>query len=359
MADELQIWALDDDGGVTAVESTDKTETENLLEEALVNNPDMLMPDLELVGRQTPTAGGYLDLLGVDREGRLVVFELKRGALTRDAVTQAIDYCSSLEAMSDADLARHIEDRSGHSGIDSIEDFEEWYGQRFSEPQPFESLRPIRMALVGLGADEHAVRMVDYLRERGVSIALMTFYGYRHESKTLLARHMEVAPVDPPPPSPKPTYDEQMEAVRQQASDLGIENLWVEAHRSLWPSHAGAWPTARPKGVTFYHTPLYMEELVSAASAHGSNSVKLDRSGKIRVTFFPAAIELCYDEFMKAQENLPFESEPAKHPPKTHRVSNLWYCLLDAVEWAEHKDALIRLVASVDEAWIERLNRAR
>ena len=65
----------------------------------------MLMPGLTLVGRQTPTGSGWLDLLGVDEDGKLVVFELKRGKLTREAVAQAIkaNFCSvmnSTESMS-------------------------------------------------------------------------------------------------------------------------------------------------------------------------------------------------------------------------------------------------------------------
>lgn len=113
MADGFRIWVLDDSGEVTAVKQTSATEYEDDLEAALVRNSEMLMPGLELVGRQTPVAGGNLDLLGVDRDGRLVVFELKRSALTRAAVTQVIDYCSSLESMSDEDLAAHIAERSG------------------------------------------------------------------------------------------------------------------------------------------------------------------------------------------------------------------------------------------------------
>ena len=57
------------------------------------------MEGLTLVGRQTPTEGGPLDLLGVDADGRLVVFELKRGTLSRDAVAQVVDYASYLNAM--------------------------------------------------------------------------------------------------------------------------------------------------------------------------------------------------------------------------------------------------------------------
>ena len=73
--------------------------SEDLLEETLASNPDMLMPGLTLVGRQTRTEGGPLDLLGVDRDGRLTLFELKRGSLNRDAVAQVMDYGSWLESL--------------------------------------------------------------------------------------------------------------------------------------------------------------------------------------------------------------------------------------------------------------------
>ena len=148
MNDEIKIWEIDDpkEGG-RPVESIDQTDTENALEEALVKSPDMLMQGLTLVGRQTPTDSGNLDLLGVDDDGRLVVFELKRGKLTRDAIVQIVDYCSWLESLTETELAKQIASRSGTSGVDKIDDFETWYGIR--RGKPLVELKPIRMVLVG------------------------------------------------------------------------------------------------------------------------------------------------------------------------------------------------------------------
>ena len=94
---KIKLWSVESSGSTrkaTAVADIDTTETEQQLEDLLVNSPDLLMDNLTLVGRQLPTEGGPLDLLGVDTDGRLVVFELKRGTLTRDAVAQALDYAS-------------------------------------------------------------------------------------------------------------------------------------------------------------------------------------------------------------------------------------------------------------------------
>ena len=87
--EEVQIWSLDG-ADAKQLPMTGQLESESGLEDILVKNPGLLMEDLTLVGRQTPTEGGPLDLLGVDEYGRLVVFELKRGTLSRDAVAQVI-----------------------------------------------------------------------------------------------------------------------------------------------------------------------------------------------------------------------------------------------------------------------------
>jgi len=66
------------------VDAIAETTTEKLLEDVLARSPDVLMPNLRLVGRQTETPGGPLDLLGVDEDGRLVVFELSGSAHLRN-----------------------------------------------------------------------------------------------------------------------------------------------------------------------------------------------------------------------------------------------------------------------------------
>ena len=124
-----------------------------MLEAVLVANPDMLMSGLTLVGRQVPVETGFVDLLGIDEDGRLVVFELKREKLTRAAVAQVLDYCTYLETLSGSEIGTLLAERSGKDGIERTGDFEEWYGS-----QRGEFIRPVRMVLVGLGLDVSAHR---------------------------------------------------------------------------------------------------------------------------------------------------------------------------------------------------------
>ena len=231
--DELGIWALkgDETEEVETVDAVSKADlAERRLEEALVRRPDMLESGIQLVGRQTPTAGGPLDLLGVDTKGLLVVFELKRHAITRDAVAQCIDYASALNVMDPEELATHIADHSGKNGIEKIDDFKAWY-KKEAEENEFEkelsNLLPPRLVLVGLGIDHSAERMARLLQDYGVNISVLTFYGFQHGGETLLARQVEVE-VDHTPSSSKGKKSAEKQLYRE---------FWTEFLTEFGQSH--------------------------------------------------------------------------------------------------------------------------
>ena len=195
--EEIKIWRIATAGSdkpkAVSVEAILETTTEQLLEEVLTASPDLLMPDLHLIGRQTETPNGPLDLLGVDEDGRLVVFELKRGDLTRDAVAQALDYGSYLAGLEPDALCRHINEHCGRGGTEHIGDFSEWYQSQFQ--RPVSDIGRPRIMLVGLGVDERAKRMVAFLAQSEIDISLITFHGFRQNDEILLARQVEVSSV--------------------------------------------------------------------------------------------------------------------------------------------------------------------
>ena len=76
MKTDIGIWQTDPTSRARSkLDLTGRVETEEMLEAVLVANPEMLMRGLTLVGRQVPVATGFVDLLGIDGDGRLVVFE--------------------------------------------------------------------------------------------------------------------------------------------------------------------------------------------------------------------------------------------------------------------------------------------
>lgn len=193
---KVKLWLLDKNDKnqlyPVQLEEVKEAETEKQLENILVSNPDLLMPGLKLIGRQTPTNGGPLDLLGIDEDGNLIVFELKRGTLARDAIAQVIDYASFLDDLDKETLFQHISDRSGYGGIDKI-DFKNWYQEQFSGNLGALDAPP-KMVLVGLGADDTTRRMVSYLSKTGVDISLITFYVFKKGEEIFLAKQVEVEP---------------------------------------------------------------------------------------------------------------------------------------------------------------------
>lgn len=360
MTEELKMWTVGNGGEAAPVKQVRHIETENLLEKTLVKNPDMLIPGLKLVGRQTPTDGGWLDLLGVDRDGRLVVFELKRGKLTREAVTQIIDYASDLNAMNDKQLAEHITQRSGRDGIEKIENFDDWYedwrAQHIEEPDEAPQLRPVKMMLVGLGADARATRMVDFLA-RGVDISLLTFHGYEHEGKTFLARQVQAEPdLTEEFRGGKESREERRRkrrrAVEELAENHGVSDIFNEAVRRFLDLDSRYTPHTRRDGYAFYAARSLM------LSGHDTKfnsplSLRITRNGEMRVTFFPVSVHLCKQKFREATQSNPslFKCEPPPNAPRTNDVPEQWYCVLDRSGWDEHKERLFELAKDVSTAW--------
>lgn len=361
MTEELKMWTVGGDGDAAPVEQARHIETENLLEDTLVKNPDMLIPELKPVGRQMPTAGDPLDLLGVDRNGRLVVFELKRGELTREAVTQVIDYASHLEAMSDEELAEHITQRSGRGGIDEIENFEDWYAdwrtQHIEESDEEPQLSPVKMVLVGLGADARATQMVDFLATRGVDISLLTFHGYEHEGKTFLAKQIRVEQdLTEEFRGGKESREERRRrrrrAVAEFAENHGVSDIFDEAVKRFSALDSRYTLHTRRDGYAFYAARSLM--LPGHETRFNSPlSLRITRNGEMRVTFFPVSVHLREQKFKEAAQSITFKHESPPNAPRTNNVSEQRYCVLDRSGWNKHKETLFELAKAVFTAWDE------
>ncbi len=226
---KLQLWSIEpgSTGEVAQpIESVSSAETEAKLEDLLVRCPDLLMSDMVVIGRQVPTEGGPLDLLGVDQDGRVVIFELKRGTLTREAVAQVLDYGSDIANMEPQAFAQLVEDHSGAYGVDAIEDFSDWYNQ--GHPNADLLGEPPRLVLVGLGVDTRAKRIVEYLADTGLDIQLFAFHGFEVDGRLLLARELEVAASEKTRERSVATKEGNRRVLLETAADLGVKDLLEE-----------------------------------------------------------------------------------------------------------------------------------
>ncbi len=345
MKTNIGIWQIDRESREpTKLHPSKQMDTEEMLEDILTANPGMLMRGLTLVGRQVPVATGRLDLLGIDDKGRLTVFELKCEKLTRKAVAQVLDYGSYLESLSESELATLISEESGKNGIDKITDFDEWYANQWED-----ALKPVKMVLVGLGADVNARRMVDYLAERGVDIGIVTFHGYAHDDAILLARQAD----DPSRPLGKDTTPGAIEQqLKHKAIEYGVANLWQGVKKSLGYSVGSYY---KKSGITYLQRTITLPD---NAPVRASHSVTLEEIGKIRITFYPGSVDLCHKPFENLKDAIPFESEPPRNAYATRRVREQWFCRLDEESWRNHKEHLIEFVQTMEKAFADEYRRA-
>ena len=192
---QIKLWARADNGEFDELKLAPGIGDERALEDALTQQPDLLMPGLQLVARQLETGSGPLDLLGVDPDGRLVLFELKRDRLPRKAVTQIVDYASALTALGIDELTQRIAAASGQWGIERIDSLDDWYAEQHPDADLAEQLPP-QLILVGMGADPATTRMTQFLADQGLDISLLTFFAYQLNDRHILARQIEA---EPPP----------------------------------------------------------------------------------------------------------------------------------------------------------------
>ena len=162
MTTNIKTWQIID-GKLQSVDSTlseqGRTETYDL-ETWIASNPAIINPDLVIIGRQVTTKSGPLDLLAIDRSGNLVIIELKRAMLPRDALAQAIDYASDITDWS----IDKIDDVCQNYTGDSLENVlnEKFTDENLENIQINETQRII---LVGFGIESSLERMIKWLSE--------------------------------------------------------------------------------------------------------------------------------------------------------------------------------------------------
>ena len=349
--EDIKLWTLDGTR-TTPLSPNSRLESESLLEDTLVENPSLLMDGMTLIGRQTPTEGGPLDLLGIDPDGKLVVFELKRGTLSRDAVAQIIDYASYLDSMDLDALASHIAKQSGARGIDKIENFHEWYGEERSGE--LEDLKPLRMVLVGLGTDYTTERMVRFLAQNsGMDISLLTFHAFSYEGKTILAKQVEVeagAEAERGPRRRRRTradfdreFDERMER-------FGTREL-VNEIRGMFAEN---WPTSRVRaGAHGFRVQLPDSDFTKQYAR-----IDPAAEGIIRLVFFANAKALCLDEFREPVNIIPNETYPKGRDALDSNPRTEIHFHLSAPEWETHRERLTSLVQAIYAAWQDHQDEA-
>jgi hypothetical protein len=345
------MWAVEPgDAGrpiAKTIEEISTTETERLLEDILVESPELLMSGVSLVGRQIPTQGGPLDLVGIDSEGRAVVFELKRGTLTRDAVAQVLDYVSDVVSMEPEDFARLIEKSAGVNGIPEIEDFSDWFGREFPDGAEFDPART-RMVLIGLGADERAKRIVNYLADKGIDIQLLTFHAFKKGGEVFIARQIETKKPVTTTPGGAATKEDNQRHLHQLADEMKCRSILEDIARFIderLPAYK--WP-----GKSAYSFSLQERTAEGRPSlrAYVTLYVHRKQKGFVSLTLTDRAMAAAGDALARFREAVPYTVMP-------HDKTIPFQVDIDAKRWPDVQPHFDQLLVAVKNGWESKRSR--
>jgi len=162
MGTEIKTWQIVD-GKLQSVTTNLKDEgrTEPYdLEPWLESNAGILGPDIVIIGRQTMSKSGPIDLLGIDKTGNIVIVEIKRDKLPREALAQAIDYASDAAEWSVEKLGEICSEYSGKT-------LEETFAESFPDVD-VENINindTQRIILVGFSVEASLERMIEWLSD--------------------------------------------------------------------------------------------------------------------------------------------------------------------------------------------------
>jgi hypothetical protein len=194
------------------------------LQEWVLAHPEMLGPDVKVVafefGRWTATSGilarDRLDVLGLDREGRLVVVELKRDQAPDTVDMQALKYAALVSRFTHDDLARvhaqYLTRQRGElvSAETAAVELEEW--ATITE----EALRLPRLILLATEFPATVTATVVFLHQQlGLDVQLRKFQAYRTAQETLVT----VSQLYPPPDIEEFVLSPEISEQRQERTE--------------------------------------------------------------------------------------------------------------------------------------------
>ena len=197
---ELGVWRIDRELTRLPVGSLD---LEERLEDFLDKDISIASPNWMVIGRQVYTDfGNYIDLLAIDRDGNLIVLELKKNKTPREVVAQILDYGSWVKELSADEIAgifgaylkKYQPERSGQS-------LDQAFCATFrAKGMPEELNESHQLVVVASRLDESTERIVRYLAdEHNVPINAVFFRVFKDDEREYLSSIWFIDPTLQPP----------------------------------------------------------------------------------------------------------------------------------------------------------------
>lgn len=200
------------------------------------------------------------------------------------------------------------------------------------------------MVLVGLGVDERARRIVQFLSTSGLEIDLVTFNAFKHGEHLFLARQVEIS--SPPvryPRSRGETRDERLRILMESAQSRGVEDLLENVRRFIYERIPDAY---QYPGKTAYSFSLSETTDNGTESARAYIAVYLHprKENSLLIRLTPRAAEAAGDAVQDFRSSVS-EATDAKHGDFEIEAP------VTAQSWPDVSKSLGPLVESMVRGW--------
>ncbi|MDY6912143.1 MAG: MmcB family DNA repair protein [Chloroflexota bacterium] len=189
------------------------------IQEWIDGTPEILGEALLIIGKELILPSGKrLDLLAVDKQGAMVVIELKRDDSGTDVEWQAIKYASYCSSFSQDDIYKHFAEYLGTDADDAQVKIEEFIN---CEPEDLNERQ--RIVLVSKEFHSEVISAVLWLRESEIDVECIRLTPHRDATGSLFVNPEIIIPLPEAKDYIQKKESKQKEQKRSGKSSFSLE----------------------------------------------------------------------------------------------------------------------------------------
>ena len=183
----MKIHGIDDSGKVTEYNHSPVSE-ETELEDYIESNPEIIEKDMMILKRQQPTDGGkFVDLLGLDKDGNVVVIEIKKESNeARKVITQTIEYGIWAEDLRYSELNAIARE---NNKLGNFPNLEKMFQERIDEFQIDDFNADTKLYIVHEKIQDDIKKIAQWLHSKGINIYCVELNFHKQDGHKIAVKH--------------------------------------------------------------------------------------------------------------------------------------------------------------------------
>ena len=183
----MKIHGIDDSGKVTTYNHSPVSE-EKELEDYIESNPEIIEKDMMILKRQQPTDGGkFVDLLGLDNDGNVVVIEIKKESNdARKVITQTIEYGILAEDLGYSELNAIARE---NNKLGNFPNLEKMFQERIDEFQIDDFNADTKLYIVHEKIGGEIKKIAQWLNDKGINIYCVELNFHKQDGHKIAVKH--------------------------------------------------------------------------------------------------------------------------------------------------------------------------